>query len=63
MDGVEATRRIHAEQPHIRVIGLSMYEEADRAQAMLDAGASAYVTKTANMGELLQVVRDAPAAE
>lgn len=58
MDGVEATRRIHAELPDIRIIGLSMYEEADRAQAMLDAGASAYVTKTAGLEQLLKAIRD-----
>jgi PAS domain S-box-containing protein len=59
MDGVEATRRIHGELPHIRVVGLSMYEEADRARAMLDAGASAYVTKSAELDELLRAIRSA----
>jgi len=59
MDGVEATRKIHAELPDIRIIGLSMYEEADRAKAMLEAGAAGYVTKSAELEELLAAIRTA----
>ncbi len=57
MDGVEATRRIHAALPEIRIIGLSMYQEADRAKAMYDAGAAAYVTKSAELDDLLRAIR------
>jgi len=60
MDGVEATRRIHAEMPSIRIVGLSMYQEADRAKSMLDAGASDYVTKTAQLDQLLNAIRSSP---
>ena len=34
MNGIEATRVLHAEMPEIKVIGLSMFEEAERADAM-----------------------------
>ncbi|MBE0534021.1 MAG: PAS domain-containing protein [Phycisphaerae bacterium] len=61
MDGVEATRRICHELPNTRIIGLSMYEEADRANAMLEAGAATYVTKSAEFDELLAAIRTAPA--
>ncbi|MBE0535768.1 MAG: response regulator [Phycisphaerae bacterium] len=57
MDGVEATRRIHAELPRIRIVGLSMHEDGDRAKAMLDTGASGYVNKTASLEELLKAIR------
>ena len=57
MNGVEATRIIHAEFPQIRVIGLSMYDEDDQAEAMLNAGASAYLSKRQNMGLLLSAIR------
>ena len=57
MDGLEATRLIHAELPNIRIIGLSMYEEADRAEAMLQAGASAYYTKSGDPDQLLAEIR------
>lgn len=57
MDGLEATQRIKQRWPDVRVIGLSMYREADRAAAMLDAGACAYVDKTAGTDALLAAVR------
>jgi len=57
MDGLEATRIIHAEFPHIRIIGLSMYDENDQAKAMLNAGASAYRSKSGNSDRLLAAIR------
>lgn len=45
MNGIEATRLIHAECPERVIIGLSMYEEGHRADEMRQAGASAYVRK------------------
>jgi CheY-like chemotaxis protein len=59
MDGVEATRRIRAELPHIQVIGLSMYDEADRAAAMIDAGAAAYLSKSGSADVLIKTIRNA----
>lgn len=46
MSGIEATRVVHAELPEVHVIGLSMYEDADVARQMRDAGAVAYVSKS-----------------
>lgn len=57
MNGLEATRRITRRWPHVRVVGLSMYDELDRAQAMLDAGASAYLNKTVDADALLEAIR------
>jgi CheY-like chemotaxis protein len=45
MDGIEATRRIKGKHPAIHVIGLSLYEEVDKAQAMRHAGATDYLPK------------------
>ena len=58
MNGVEATRIIHKEFPKIRIIGLSMYEEADRAAAMLEAGATAYLSKSGRSEVLLHAIRE-----
>jgi len=58
MDGIEATRRIKSEQPHIRVIGLSMAEDEEIIRTMKQAGAEAFVAKTAGSGELLQAIYD-----
>ena len=57
MNGIEATRRIHAEFPHIQVIGLSMYESQEQAAAMRNAGARAYVSKSDSFDALLAAIR------
>jgi PAS domain S-box-containing protein len=58
MNGVDATRRITAELPDVKIIGLSMFEEHEQAAAMISAGASAYRTKSGNMEGLLQAIRE-----
>lgn len=45
MNGIEATRRIRAELPETRVIGLSMHESEDMERRMRQAGAAAYLAK------------------
>ncbi|MFO7964321.1 MAG: PAS domain S-box protein [Desulfobacterales bacterium] len=57
MDGIEATRAITSEFPHIRIIGLSMYDEDDKAAEMIEAGASAYRSKSGNTDLLLSSIR------
>jgi PAS domain S-box-containing protein len=57
MDGLEATRRIRARWPRVQVIGLSMHDRADRADAMLDAGAAAYLSKSGEIELLFQTIR------
>ena len=60
MDGMEATRRIKAEQPHVRVIGLSMYEDEDIVRGMQAAGADIFLKKTASPAELLKAIYGKP---
>ena len=57
MAGDEATRQIKLHLPGIRVVALSMFEEADMAEAMRHAGAEAYLLKTAPSDELLAAIR------
>jgi CheY-like chemotaxis protein len=57
MNGIEATRILSTDLPDIRVIGLSMYGEADRAQAMRDAGAVAYLNKCDPSEDLIAAIR------
>jgi CheY-like chemotaxis protein/anti-sigma regulatory factor (Ser/Thr protein kinase) len=57
MNGIEATRAIRAGCPAVRVIGLSMFEEAEQAQAMRDAGAVAYLTKSGASDALIAAIR------
>ncbi len=57
MNGIEATRIISSEMPSVRVIGLSMHDEASRAAAMIEAGAVAYLNKAGASEELISVIR------
>ena len=57
MGGVEATRIIHSEFPHIRIVGLSMYDDDGQAATMIDAGASAYRSKSVKTARLLAAIR------
>ncbi|MCE5187458.1 MAG: response regulator [Planctomycetaceae bacterium] len=57
MNGLDATRIIHNELPQIRIIGLSMFDEAERAAAMLHAGASAYTAKCEPPEVILSAIR------
>ncbi len=58
VDGIEATRIIHRENPNTRIIGLSMYENHERAQAMLNAGAVDYINKGCTITEILSAIRN-----
>jgi DNA-binding NarL/FixJ family response regulator len=59
LGGVEATRIIRRELPQVRVIGLSMFEEAERGTAILAAGASQYVSKSGPSNVLIAAIRRA----
>jgi DNA-binding NarL/FixJ family response regulator len=59
ISGIEATRIIHREFPEMRIIGLSMYEEAERAQTMRAAGAVDYLTKSGPAEELIKAIHAA----
>ena len=58
MNGLDATRVIHQRHPDIRIIGLSLYEEEERAKAMLDAGAVFYLTKSDPPADLRAAIRN-----
>jgi two-component system, NarL family, response regulator NreC len=56
MNGIEATRKIIAENPNIKVIGLSMHTDSSYVKGMLNAGASGYLLKDCAFGELVQAI-------
>ncbi len=57
VNGIEATRVICGESTTIRIIGLSMYEDEERSQAMLAAGAVGYKSKGCAAAELVSAIR------
>jgi two-component system, NarL family, response regulator NreC len=57
LNGVEATRRILAAYPQIKVIGLSMHSDSLFVLNMLNAGASGYLLKDCALEELVKAIR------
>jgi two-component system response regulator NreC len=56
MDGVEATRHIKAEAPHVAVLAVTIHEGPDYFFQMLQAGSSGYVPKRAAPDDLLRAI-------
>jgi DNA-binding NarL/FixJ family response regulator len=59
LDGIEATRRITAEHPGVRVVMLTMNEDDDTVVSAIRAGASGYLLKGSGAKEVLAAVRAA----
>lgn len=57
LDGVEATRQIHAELPDTPILVLTMHTEDRLRVAALAAGAVGFLTKEASMQELVSTIR------
>jgi DNA-binding NarL/FixJ family response regulator len=57
MSGLEATRRIHQEYPHVNVLILTQYEDETYVLPLLQAGASGYVPKRALGADLTNAIR------
>ncbi|MCA1793191.1 MAG: response regulator transcription factor [Desulfobacteraceae bacterium] len=57
INGMEATRRILAANPAIRVLALSMHTEKIYVQGMLDAGACGYILKSCSYNELVTALK------
>lgn len=55
--GIEATRRIKAEHPGVRVLILTAYDDDPYIFALIQAGASGYILKTADSSDLVHAVR------
>ena len=57
MNGIEATRRLLASHPQVKVIGLSCDVDPYRVAEMIQAGAHGYVDKMGVAAELLPAIR------
>ena len=57
LDGVEAARRIHASQPEVRVVMLTMHADSDVVASAIRAGASGYLVKDCSTEEIASAVR------
>ena len=63
ISGVEAIRRILAEQPSVRVLVLTMMDDDSSVFAAMRAGSLGYVLKGAESGEILRAIESVAAGE
>ena len=56
MDGIEATRRIVADSPHIAVVVLTMFDDDESVFSALRAGARGYLLKGADQEQIRRAV-------
>jgi len=57
MSGIEATSRIVAKWPRIKVICLTIYEDAESVRMALQAGATGYMLKQAGQEKLVESIQ------
>lgn len=58
LTGVEATRRIRLDNPDVRVLVLTAYDDPAYVHALIDAGADGFVLKTAELSQLYRALQD-----
>lgn len=56
MDGIEATRRLLAIRPSVKVIGLSAHADPYYVMEMMNAGAAGYITKSESAEEIMRAI-------
>ena len=57
VNGIEATRRLMAALPNLRVLVLSMYDNAEYVREALAAGARGYLLKDSPAEEIVEAIR------
>jgi len=63
LDGIEATRRLHADVPDLGVIVLTMFEDDASVFAAMRAGARGYLLKGAEQEEIVRAIRAVAAGD
>ena len=63
LNGIEATRRIVADSPHITVLVLTMFDDDDSIFSALRAGARGYLLKGADQEQIRAAIRAAANGE
>ena len=63
VDGVEATRLVAAESPHVQVVVLTSFVDRARVSAALAAGAAGYILKDSDPADVAVAVRAAARGE
>jgi NarL family two-component system response regulator LiaR len=63
MDGVAATRAIHARWPEVKIVALTSFQEEELVHQALQAGAISYLLKDVSAVELGEAIRAAHAGK
>lgn len=63
MDGVEATKQLAQNYPHIKVLMLTMFNTRDYIEKLLKAGAHGYILKNTGKEELFEAIEKVMAGE
>jgi len=63
LNGIEATRRLTADNPHTRVVALSMHKDSVYVREILRAGARGYLLKDSVADDLVAAVRAVASGE
>lgn len=58
INGIEATKKIKTDYPHIKVVGLSFHNDKEIINKMYNAGASDFVSKDEALEIICQAIRD-----
>jgi DNA-binding NarL/FixJ family response regulator len=57
LNGIEATKKIKAENPKIAVLVLTVHDDIEHVVGILEAGAAGYLTKNAFDKEIVQAIK------
>lgn len=63
MDGIQATRKIKKQFPHIRVLAMTMFDQPEAIKQMLDAGATGYILKNSGIKILEEAIQTVASGE
>lgn len=55
--GIEVAREVKQNYPGVKVIALTMHEDMEMVRKMVEAGASGFLLKRANMNDVLDAIR------
>ena len=58
MTGLEATKQIKKHHPDVKILILSMYDDDEYVQQIIQAGASGYVLKRVASDDLVRAIRE-----
>lgn len=56
LDGIQATRQIKKQFPHIKVLAMTMFDQPEAIKQMLDAGATGYILKNSGIKMLSKAI-------